>query len=151
MNSYLEMKNKHQEEVNKFPMYFAFGDEQIKKTFAKLGLDPDKDMDKVVGIGGGGFILKEDKERFKEMFRKHREDYDAAIASDSTGDGFIYEMFLYELNNHEFGYTHDASDTIRSLGLTRKKIESDSRLLHGFKKACIRILEQESEDFWDGW
>ena len=32
MNSYVEMKERHQKEVNEFPMKFAFSDEQLKKA-----------------------------------------------------------------------------------------------------------------------
>ena len=32
MNSYVEMKERHQKEVNEFPMKFAFSDEQFKKA-----------------------------------------------------------------------------------------------------------------------
>ena len=57
MNSYVEMKERHQKEVNEFPMKFAFSDEQFKKAMEELGLT-EKDVDKVIGIGAGGFIKK---------------------------------------------------------------------------------------------
>ena len=45
-------------------------------------------------------------------------------------------MFKYELDNHEYGYTGDAEDTIEALGLTWDEINSNENLLNGFKKAC---------------
>jgi len=38
MNSYLELKEKHQKEVNEFPMFFAFNDKQFKEGMKKFGL-----------------------------------------------------------------------------------------------------------------
>lgn len=72
MESYQEMKIRHQQEVNAFPIHFAFGDEQIKRKFAELGLDPEKDADKITIIPGtGGFILNKDAPARKEMSERH--------------------------------------------------------------------------------
>lgn len=140
MNKYLEMKNRHQTEVNAFPMHFCFGEDQINKKFAELGLDRKKDLDKIVVIKGtGGFVLKEDAPALKEMFERHSKEMEEAIAGDKTGNGFIYEMFLYELSNHEYGYTYDASDTLRSLGVTLKQIEANPAMKHGWERAKKEI------------
>ena len=56
-NKYDEIKEKHQKIVDDFPMKFAFSDEQFNQSMKELGLKPD-DTDKVVSIGGGGFIKK---------------------------------------------------------------------------------------------
>ena len=57
MNSYIEMKQRHQAEVNAFPMKFAFTQESLERGMRELGLDPKKDMKKIVAIPGGGFRL----------------------------------------------------------------------------------------------
>lgn len=140
MNKYLDMRNRHQAEVNAFPMHFCFGEEQIRKKFEELGLDREKDLDKIVVIKGtGGFVLKEDAPALKEMLDRHSREMEEAIADDKSGNGFIYEMFLYELNNHEYGYTYDASDTLRSLKLTLKQIEASPALKHGWDRAKKKI------------
>lgn len=140
MNKYMEMRHRHQAEVNAFPMHFCFGEEQVRKKFEELGLDREKDLDKIVVIKGtGGFVLKKDAPALKEMLDRHSREMEEAIAGDKSGDGFIYEMFLYELNNHEYGYTYDASDTLRSLGLTLKQIEANPAMKHGWEKAKKEI------------
>lgn len=140
MNKYMEMRHRHQEEVNAFPVHFCFGEEQIRKKFAELGLDRERDLDKIAVIKGtGGFVLKKDAPALKEMLGRHSREMEEAIAGDKSGDGFIYEMFLYELNNHEYGYTYDASDTLRSLGLTLKQIEANPAMKHGWEKAKKEI------------
>lgn len=73
----------------------------------KWGLDARKqaDLDKVYSIGYGGYIQKKDADLLHETRARHDAEMAAAIAEDTTGEGFIYEMFLYELYNHEYGYT----------------------------------------------
>ena len=69
----------------------------------------------------------------------HDAELQAAIAEDKTGEGFIYEMFLYELDNHEYGYTRDTEDTLDALGYTAEEILGDSRLKRGIEKAVTEI------------
>jgi len=58
-----------------------------------------------------------------------------AIDQDLTGEGFIFEMFDHELSNHEYCYTHNTSDTLRSCGLTASEVEASSTLSHGLRLA----------------
>lgn len=51
-------------------------------------------------------------------------------------------MFLYELANHEYGYTGELEDTLDALGYTAEDINADKRLLHGLERATKRIMEE---------
>ena len=64
-----------------------------------------------------------------------------AIAADTTGDGIIKDMFLYELANHEYCITYDLEDTLDALALTVDEINADPRLLHGLEKALKQYLK----------
>ena len=57
------------------------------------------------------------------------------IEEDTTGDGFIYSMFKYELANHEYGYTYDLEDTLRALGLTYEEVQEKPNLKKGLERA----------------
>ena len=143
--SYQDMKIRHQREVNEFPIHFAFGDKQIKRKFAELGLDPEKDMDKISVIRGtGGFVLKKDVQPLNEMFSRHHTELQKAISADKNGTGFIYQMFRYELANYEFGYTGEVGDTLIALGMTLEQIEADHALQTGFEKAKQDIWNQDN-------
>lgn len=139
MNAYRQLKDEKQKEFNAFPMAFAFSDEQLKEGLTKLGIAKDE----AVGIGAGGFIRKSDLEAFKAMVKKWNDAEAEAIANDKTGEGFIKDMFVYELDNHEFGYTGNSEDTVRSLGLTYEKIKSDKALSRGFDLARKEIMARE--------
>lgn len=141
METYQEMKIRHQKEVNTFPIYYAFSNQQLGRMFKKLGLNPQKDLDKIVAIPGtGGYILKKDIAAYHEMFKKQHEELQNAIKNDENGTGFVYQMFRYELANHEFGFTGEVDDALLALGYTESQIEKNPILKQGFNKAKQSIL-----------
>lgn len=143
MDCYVELIQQQQEEVNALPLGYAFGSEQFAEMMKKWGLDPERDIDQVYPIGGGCYVQKKDVELMRQTFARHHAELSAAIAADSTGGGFVYQMFLYELNNHEYGYTWDASEALGTLGYTLKQVREDKRLWNGFQLACAKIAESE--------
>lgn len=134
MNKYIEMRKRHQEELEAFPSFFAFSHERFNEGMVSLGLDP-KDTDKIICGPAGMYFRKSDKQRLFDMMDGFAADMKNAIAEDKTGDGFIYDMFRFELENHEFGYTEDLSTTLDALKYTLSDIKADKRLLHGMQKA----------------
>lgn len=135
VNSYDQLRARQQKEVDDFPMAFAFNDKQFAEGMRKLGLDPSETC-QVLSIGAGGFIRKTDEDAFIKMFHRHHTEHEAAIAADKTGNGYIYEMFRYELANHEYGYTRNAEPALAALGVTWEQLAQDQRVLRSFKKAC---------------
>ena len=131
---YLKLKEKHQKEVNDFPFGFAFSNEQFKEMMKNFGLK-ENDTDKIYSIGAGGYIRKTDSEAMHNMFKRHREEIENEIKNDKDGTGFIYEMFRYELSNHEYCITYDIEPTLDALGLTLEKINKNQNLVKGLKKA----------------
>ena len=95
MNKYKELRDRQQAEVNALPLGFAFGKSQFDEMMRGWGLDPEKDLDKIVSIGAGGYIQKKDRSLMHETFDRHRRERKEAIAADQTGEGFIFDMFLY--------------------------------------------------------
>lgn len=141
MNAYEKLKNSQQERFNAFPMMFAFSEKQFAEGMAKLGLTAN-DTDKIYSAGAGGYYKKEDAPALHALIEDFDREMTEAIAGDTTGDGFIYDMFLSELCNHEYGYTGESEETLDSLGLTYEQVEADSRLKHGFDKARRVILKE---------
>lgn len=143
MNAWEQLREKQQEEVNAFPIHYAFGIDQINRKIAELHLDPEHYQEQICGIGAGGFVLKEDYPALLAMFQRHQKEREEAIAADPTGDGFIYDMFLTELVNHEYGYTRAFGDTLEYLGFSMADIEADPRLTHGLVAAVKKITGED--------
>lgn len=143
-NKYDEVKKRHQRRVNEFPMKFAFSDKQFNKGMEELGLKP-TDIDKVYPIGGGGFIRKTDADEFNKMWDELRKEHNDLIKADKTGDGYIKDMFVSELENHEYAYTYDLDDTLDALELTREQIINSPSLSHGLELARKEVLQKSNE------
>ena len=142
MNRYADLKQRQQQEFSAFPMQFAFSNQQFAEAMAALGLEP-TDTDKVYKTPGGGIYRREDGPRLKEMMDRFDRELQEAISGDQTGDGFIYEMFLYELNVHEYGYTMDTEDTLDALGYTVEEVLGNPRLKRGIEKAVTEICGRD--------
>lgn len=145
MNAYEQLKKRHQEEVNAFPMHFAFGHEQIERKIKELKLskDPKKRAEQIVPIGAGGFVLKADYPAFVEMFKRHSRERIEAMAEGEKGGTYLYDMFRTELLNHEYGYTTDFSDTLDALGLTLEDVEKKPVLKEALYAAAAVIRKEE--------
>ena len=142
MNRYADLKQRQQQEFGTFPMQYAFSNQQFAEGMAALGLKP-ADTDKIYKVPGGGFYRREDGSRLKTMMDRFDQELHEAVAGDKPGDGFIYEMFLYELENYEYGCTMDLSETLDALGYTPEDIQADPRLSHGLERARLEILGRE--------
>lgn len=133
MNKYREIKEKHHNEVNSFPMVFAFSNKQFEEGMRKLGLEP-TDTDKVYKLGGtGGFYRKEDSSALHEMFDRHSKELSDAMQDEE----FIFEAFDYELGNHEFIVTGDVTDAVEALGMTVEEVYENPKMLNALKKAEV--------------
>ena len=137
MNKYAELKNNLQKEFDAFPFGFAFSNEQFEKMKEELGV---KENSELISIGAGGFIRKTDEKALDELISGKEKRMKEAIASDPTGEGFIKDMFLYELANHEYCITYDLDDTLYALDLTLEEIEKDPRLQLGLQLAKNEYL-----------
>ena len=140
MNAYQEMKDRQQKEFDAFPMRAAFSQQQFQQMMEKWGLTLN-DTDKICSIGGGCYIRKADIAAFTTLINKTAAELKNAITADTTGDGFIFDMFVYELANHEYCITYDLEDTLDALGLTPEEVNADELLKHGLNKAIKHYLK----------
>ena len=151
MNEYDKLCKSHQKDVNEFPFGFAFSDEQFVEMMKGWGLCHGRDGKPTINDCkqilklpfGGGFVQKKDRDAMHEMFARHDAEMKAAIDGDKDGTGFIFQMFLSEMRNHEYGYTGDLTDTLGALGLTGDDIEANPALKAGLKKAQEVALNED--------
>jgi hypothetical protein len=140
METYVQLKARHEKEINAFPLGACFSKQQFEEMMTKWGLTVN-DTDKILSIGYGCYIRKSDKEAFNELNARHKKERADAIAADKTGAGYIYQMFMYELANHEYCITFDLEPTLDALGLTYEEVEKDARLKRGLNKAKKEYLK----------
>lgn len=140
MNRYQEMNARHQNEVDAFPIRFAFSDKQFAECMAELGLAP-TDTDKVCGLGGGtgGFCRKEDMPALQAMFKRQRRERSEAMLDQQ----FAYQAFDYELGNHEYSITWDEVEAVEALGLTIEEVDANPML-----RQCLNRAKRAQQDVY---
>lgn len=136
MNKYIEWKEEYQKRINEFPMKFAFSQEALERGMKELGLNP-HETGKIVAIGGGGFIRATDVDAFNQLFDGRANELRKML----TDDSFLYDALVYELFNHEYGYTGDPDDAIYAIGLTPSEIVSDPRMRQVYNKASEYVMQ----------
>lgn len=144
MSTYQEMRLRQQQEFNALPLGFAFSQEQFDEMMRGWGLHPKRNVKNICSIGNGIYIQKKDVGLLVQTNARHKKELATAITADTTGSGFIFEMFYYELKNHEYGYTGDAKDTLESLNYTMEQVQSDKCLCKGFERARKKIMGEEA-------
>lgn len=142
-NQYAALTQRHQKEVNALPIHYAFGNTQFEEKAKALGFKNASSLQNqaVTIYGVGDFVLAKDYPLVKETLARHRKEKSEAIAADTDGTGFIFDMFDYELSNHEYGYTRDPESALDALGLSYKDLAQDERLYNGFTQACKNQAE----------
>ena len=135
-----------QEQYNALPIYYAFGqkqfDEMLKEHFNGITLEQAKT--ELLANGYGGYYRRSDAERINNTIADVHDTRERLIKEDATGDGFIYEMFLTELNDHEFIYTQDVTETLDALNITIDDLNDNPALNHGLTKAIREINENDN-------
>ena len=144
MNVYKEIKNKNQKRLDNLSLGFAFNKEQFKNMMEKWGFK-ENDIDKICSLGNGAFIKKCKLQDYYELVTDFRQEHKKLIEQDKTGEGYIKDMFLYELVNHEYSYTLELDETLDSLGLTYEQVMKNDALRKGLELAKKEILNSKDE------
>ena len=121
-NLYVDLQDKHQAEHDAFPMIFAFSNEQFNEGLKKLDAAPKE----IVSLGYGTYIRKADISDFEKMVTRLNNEKSEML---NNNDRYTYQAFLYELANHEYGYTYDIEPTLEALSLTADQVANDHRLV----------------------
>ena len=133
--TYTEIKKRHSDEFGAFPICFAFSNEQLEKALAKLGAD----IKDCATVGAGSIIKKSDIPALEELRGRHESEMTAFMQDDNS----LIDAIIYELGNHEFGYTMDPSETIDALGLDM----ADKRIADCFQSAKTKYWELNQDNF----
>lgn len=134
--TYRELREKQSKEFHDFPIFFAFNDKQFEEGMKSLNLKV-SDIKQVYKLGSsGGFYRKSDAQMLRDMFARHEQEMKEAMKDDE----FLYDMFMYELGNHEYGYTYDLFPVLEACGLTSDDIRNNQRLADALNRAKTDYL-----------
>lgn len=115
-----EMKKAHQEEVNAFPMMFAFSKEQFEAGYKKIAGDSGE---KVVHIGAGCYILKSKVKEYIAMIDRHEAER-KQLRKDKTQ---LKNMFLEAMSNLEYCISEDDEEIFDYVGINLDSASAEQR------------------------
>lgn len=103
--AYLELKGKHEKEMNEFPIAYAFDGKQLEDALKKLGATKDEC---VTVFGHGDVMKKVDVPRFNAMLKRQDEELLEAMKDNDFAEG----AFLYEMDNHEYAINWSGDEDV---------------------------------------
>jgi hypothetical protein len=104
--AYLDLQEKHRQEINNFPVAYAFSEQQLKEALEKLGAKSTKEC--VTVFNHGDIVKKENAKAFVDMFKRHTAEVKEALKDKE----FAEAAFLYEMDNHEYAINWDGDDDV---------------------------------------
>ena len=124
-DEYLELKKKHQEEFEAFPIAYAFNDKQLQEALEKLGATKEEC---ITVFGHGDIVKRTDAEVLIAMLEHHDEELKRKLKDDVD---FAEAAFLYEMDNHEYAINWSADEDV----LAAFNIDFDFIRKHGLQMA----------------
>lgn len=129
VQAYIDFTERQREELNNFPIAYAFNDEQLQKALEKLGAKSTHECVSV--MGHGDIVKKEDAPKLVAMFKRHNKELHEALLDES----FAEAAFLYEMDNHEYSINWDGDDDVLGcFGLTFEKLK-EMNLVGAYNRA----------------
>ena len=114
---YLDLIEKHREEINNFPIAYAFDEKQLEAALEKLGASRDEC---VTIFGHGDIVKKEDAPKFMAMLKRHSNEVINLLLNDKE---VAEAAFLYEMDNHEYAINWSGDeDVLDCFGLTEESL-----------------------------
>ena len=130
LESYQQIKARHQADVNAFPLGAAFSDKQLAEMMAQFGLPNDKSgYAQIVSLGYGCFILRSDAPAWREMCERH----DREMKEFRKNRKELKKALFYEFGNHESQFNLNEETICNCVGLDWEEVQNDAELLKLFK------------------
>ena len=143
METYKQLKERHEAEVNSFIKeycFFAFSNDQFEDGMKELNLDPTAEKNLIARIPGGGFVLKEHLDEFNELLDRHKNETRAGITAEPDGKGFLYQLLTAEMFNHEYGLTQNDEEALSYTPLTAEDLDNPV-IYDTYQRAAEYVIE----------
>ena len=137
--TYTQMLNRFEKEVDALDLMFAFGNDQFKEVMEQHGWTVEKHPD-LYSIGvGGGFATKETAKAFNQTVKRQQAELNEAMKDDD----FAISAFKYEAGNHEYEINdYGDEETLGALGLKVDDLNKDPRLRKLYKQALTEYAQE---------
>lgn len=136
METVKEMQKRHQEEVNSFEgLFFAFNNKQLEEGMEKVGLEKDA-YKEIVSVGAGGYLRKDRRQAFVDMFTRQAEERKEARRLQKT-----IKIKFRGIDN----FNHAVFKTIESIN-GRHSYFGSVNTLFNYEATEKEVLEKISED-----
>ncbi len=146
------MEKRHIEEFQAFPKlyasYFEIELEEFKnkkhrtefeRDMMELGLKPNE-KDKLIKIMPFTYIRKDQLSKYNALMDKMEKEINQEIERDTTGNGFIKDMFKYGILNAGFS----KEGILNFIGISKDEFEKNNNLKKGLELAKQELMQQEN-------
>lgn len=133
-NVYAEWREKQQKKMDdlfKGRVFFAFNDEQFMKGMSEIGAASTSEL---FSMGAGGYYKKTDADKIRAFFNDSWAEQEDKMKRSLK---FDFDMFEYELANHEFCITYELDETLDGCGLTTEEIGKSRNIYLGLAMALL--------------
>lgn len=134
-NSYAEMLEFNRQEVEAFPLFYAFTDEALEEGMQRLGVDS---FEEICKVGWATFVRKSDFNTYAEMIEQQQARKEEALKDPL----FLKNALIYELFNHEYAYTLEPDEAVEALGFQMRDVENNQRFMKILKQAEKYVLDK---------
>lgn len=133
--NYKKWKQAQQAKVDDLHLKFAFGNEQFEMMLKEWDLTTENMKEHIFSIGHGGYALKKDKDLILNVLCEKND-----LKQRMKDDDFLKSAYMYEMSNHECGYTYDFEPMFEALNLKKEKLTK--RKLKIYEKTRQEYLEK---------
>ena len=128
--SYVELRLDLEETTSKkskeLGVFYAFSNDQLIEGLNALNVTKEDAKKRIVNIGQGCFILRENADKWLNLFVEYGKQLNDALKDEA----FLLDALVYELRNHEYCISWDATDALDMLSIKKEDIPK-----HIWKKA----------------
>ena len=117
---YVQLRDRQMDELNNFPIAYAFDEKQLEEALQKLGATKEEC---ITIFGHGDIVKKENAPKFIDMLKRHTDEVKEALKDKE----FALAAFLYEMDNHEYVINYDGDgDILGCFGMEKEDLEEMS-------------------------
>lgn len=136
---YLELKKRHEKELEDFPIAYAFNDKQLEEALVKLNATKEEC---ITVFGHGDIVKRENAKPLIKMMERQVEELQQKLRDDPD---FAEAAFCYEMDNHEYAINWSGDeDVLACFNLSFEKINKWG-LQMAYRRARERHMKHAEE------